>query len=98
MAKRKYRLVFCKTSPLLKTLILVTIVLSTIVLVALHASIEQSQSQYEAMRQQAAALEENNQDLVHRIDDMGSLDSVIQIAMERLNLVLPDTTIFEPGN
>lgn len=95
MAKRKYRLVFRKTSPMVKTVILATVLLCTVALVTLHASIEHSQDQYEAMRQQAAALEENNQDIVHQIDDMGSLESVIRIAMERLGLVLPDTTIFE---
>ena len=98
MAKRKYRLVFRKTSPLVKTVILIAVVLSTIALVTLHASIQQSRSQYEAMRQQAGALEESNQILIQQIDKIGTLESVIQIAMERLGLVLPDTTIFEPGN
>ena len=98
MAKRKYRVVFKKTSPLVKAVILIAILLSTIALVTLHATIEQSRSQYEAMRQHAGMLEENNQSLVQRIDEMGTLESIIQIAMERLGLVLPDTTIFETGN
>lgn len=95
MARRKYRLVFRKTSPLVKAAILAAVLLCTVALVTLHASIQQSRSQYEAMRQQAAALEENNQNMVYQIDDMGSLESVIRIAMERLGLVLPDTTIFD---
>lgn len=98
MAKRKYRVVFKKTSPLVKAVILIAIVLSTIALVTLHASIEQSRSQYEAMRQHAGMLEENNQSLVQQIDEMDTLETIIQIAMERLGLVLPDTTIFETGN
>ena len=98
MAKRKYRVVFKKTSPLVKAVILIAILLSTIALVTLHATIEQNRDQYEAMRQEAGMLEENNQSLVQRIDEMGTLESIIQIAMERLGLVLPDTTIFETGN
>lgn len=98
MAKRKYRVVFRKTSPLVKTVILAAVLLCTVALVTLHATIEQSRSQYEAMRQQAAALEENNQNIVQQIGDMGSLESVIRIAMERLGLVLPDTTLFETDN
>ena len=98
MAKRKYRVVFKKTSPLVKAVILIAILLSTIALVTLHATIEQSRDQLEAMRQEAGMLEENNQSLVQRIDEMGTLESIIQIAMERLGLVLPDTTIFETGN
>ncbi len=95
MAKRKYRVVFRKTSPLMKTLILVTVLLCTVALVTLHAVNEHNRNQYEAMRQQAAALEENNQTIVENIDDMGSLESVIRIAMEKLGLVLPDTTLFD---
>ncbi len=98
MAKRKYRVVFKKTSPLVKTVILIAVVLSTIALITLYATIEQSRSQYEAMRQHAGMLEENNQNLVQRIDEMDTLDALIQIAMERLGLVLPDTTIFETDN
>ena len=95
MAKRKYRVVFRKTSPLMKTLILVTVLLCTVALVTLHAINEQNRNQYEAMWQQAAALEEDNQSIMQQIDDMGSLESVIRIAMERLGLVLPDTTLFD---
>lgn len=98
MAKRKYRVVFKKTSPLVKTVILIAVLISTIALVTLYATIEQSHSQYEAMRQQAGMLEETNQNLVQQIGEMGTLESIIQIAMERLGLVLPDTTIFEAGN
>lgn len=95
MAKSKYRVVLRKTSPMVKTLILVTVLLCTVALVTLHAINEQNRNQYEAMRQQAAALEENNQTILQQIDDMGSLESVIRIAMERLGLVLPDTTLFD---
>lgn len=95
MAKRKYRLVLRKASPLVKTVILVAIVLSTIALVTLHATIQESREQYEQLRQEAGVLEENNESLLQRIDGLGSLESIIQIAMEKLGLVLPDTTIFE---
>lgn len=98
MAKRKYRVVFKKTSPLVKAVILIAILLSTIALVTLHATIEQSRSQYEAMRQHAGMLEESNQSLVQQIGEVDALETIIQIAMERLGLVLPDTTIFETGN
>ena len=99
MAKRKKtRVVFRKTSPMVKVLILVTVLLSTIALVAIYASIEESNRRYEAMRQEAGKLEENNQDLSQQIEEMGTLESIIRIAMERLGLVLPDTTIFGPGN
>jgi cell division protein FtsB len=98
MAKRKYRVVFKKTSPFVKAVILIAILLSTVALVTLHATIENSRQEYESMRQEAGMLEENNQGLADRIDEMGTLESIIQIAMERLGLVLPGTTIFGSGN
>lgn len=98
MAKRKYRVVFKKTSPLVKAVILIAILLSTIALVTLHATIEQSRSQYEAMREHAGMLEEKNESIMQQIDEMDTLETIIQIAMERLGLVLPGTTIFETGN
>lgn len=96
--KRKYRLVLRKSSPLLQGLMLAAVVLSTVALVALRASIENSHSQYEAMRMQAAALEAQNQELTICIDELGTQDSAIRIAMEELGLVLPDTILLTPGN
>lgn len=98
MAKKKYRVVFKKSSPLVKTFLVIAILLSTVALVMLYANIEQSRNQYEAMRQHAGMLEENNANLNQQINDFGTLDSIIQIAMERLGLVLPDTTIFDTDN
>ena len=96
--RRRFRLVFTKTSPLVKCLILITVVLSTVALVTLHATIEENRSQYEAMRQYAMTLEGDNQDLDQRIEELGSIESALRIAMEELGLVLPDTVVITPGN
>lgn len=77
-------------------MILVAIVLCTVALVTLHSNIDNARSQYEAMRLQAAALVEDNELLDIRISNFGSIESVIQIAMEELGLVLPDHIIFDP--
>lgn len=98
-AKRKgVRIVFRKASPLTKAAVLIAVVLSTVALVTIHGAINDSQDQYEAMRLQAAALEQQNEGLSQRIEDLGSVESAIQIAMEQLGLVLPDTIFFTPGN
>lgn len=96
--KKRYRVVFRRSSPVLKAIILVAIVLSTAALVVLSATKKQANDRYNAMRMQAAILQESNEALDIRIDDMGSIESIIQIAMEELGLVLPDTTIFDPVN
>ena len=51
--------------------------------------------QQEQLRQEAAALEQENQDLKDRISILGSVESVKQIANEILGLVDKDTVIFE---
>ncbi len=98
MAKRKYRIVFKKSSLGVKAVILVTILISTIALVTLHATIDQTNNNIDLLRQQAGKLEENNDSLNQQIENIGTLDSIIQLAIERLGLVPPDTTIFESGN
>ena len=96
--KKRYRLVFIRTKPVVKLLILLAVVLSTVALVALRANIEEGKSRYEAMRQYAITVEGDNQDLDQRIKELGSLESALRIAMEELGLVLPDSIIVTPGN
>lgn len=96
--KKRYRLVFVRTKPVVKLLILLAVVLSTVALVALRANIEESKSRYEAMRQYAITVEGDNQELDQRIKELGTIDSALRIAMEELGLVLPDSFVMTPGN
>ena len=92
------KLVLRKTSPVTKAAILAAAVLSVVALVALYSSIDQIQDQYDAMRDQAMALESGNTLLQERIDDLGSMESAIRIAMEELGLTFPDSVIYAPGD
>ncbi len=99
MAKKmSIKLVFGKSSPLMKVALLAAVVLFTVAMIALSASIRKAEAQYEAMRQQAAAIVAENRQLSDRILSLGSVESAIRIAMEELGLVEPDTTIIEPEN
>ena len=93
---RRIRLVYRKSPTLLKCVLLAAIVLSIAALLALRTSILDSRQEQEALRQQAAILEEENRELEDRIDDLGSVKSVEQIAEEELGLVDPDTVILNP--
>jgi cell division protein FtsL len=73
-------------------------VLSVVALVALYSSIDHLQDQYDALRQQALQLESNNGQLQQQINELGTLDSIIRIAMEELGLTFPDSVIFAPKN
>ncbi len=92
----RIRLVYRRSSPLLKGVVLAAIVLSTAALITMGAAIRNTREKTEDARRQAARLEELNQELQDRINDLGSVQSVEQIAREELGLVDPDTVIFEP--
>ncbi len=100
MAKKKlpFKLVLRKSSSLTKTAVLVALVVCVLTLVGLSIATKNAQQDYEALRQQAADLVEENQQISDRIQGLGSVESIIQIAMEELGLVEPDTVIIEPGN
>ena len=92
----RIRLVYRRSSTALKCVVLATIVLSTAALLALRATINAEQQKQEDLRHQAAVLEETIQEYQDRIDDLGSVQSVEQIAQDELGLVDPDTVILNP--
>ena len=92
----RIRLVYRRSSTLLKCVVLAAIVLSMAALLALRASIQTQKQEQEDLRHQAAILEEENRELEDRIDKLGSVQSVEQIAQDELDLVDPDTVILDP--
>lgn len=96
--KRKYRFVLRRSHPVIWACILVAVMVSAVALITLRASVDASNAQYDTLRQQAAVLQEDNADMQQRISILGSVESAIQIAMEKLGLVLPDTVVFGSGN
>lgn len=96
--KHPVKLVLRKTNPVTKAAILAAAVLSVVALVALYSAIDQVQTQYEAMRIHAMALESGKTQLETKIDDLGTLESALRIAMEELGLTFPDSAIYIPGN
>lgn len=98
MASRKRtKLVLRKTSPVTKAAIVSAAILSLVAVVALYGTIDQLQNQYDQLRNQAMSLESGNTALQERIDDLGSMESAIRIAMEELGLTFPDSVIFAPN-
>lgn len=96
MAKRPVKLVF-RSNPIIMTVVLVAAIFATVAVVTLQGSLEESRNQYEKMRQQAAELEAENEELASDIDKLGSVESAIEIAEEELGLVDPDTVVFTPA-
>lgn len=98
MAKaNRPKLVLSRTNHITKVAVISAAVLSVVALVALYGSIQRLEQQYDDLRDQAMALESGNTLLQERIDDLGSMESALRIAMEELGLTFPDSVIFAPG-
>ena len=96
MAGQKIRLVYRRSSTLVKCVVLAALVLSTLALVVLRLAIQDAKNQLEQQRDQAAALEQNNRELNQAISQLGTVQSVEDLAEKLLGLVDPDTVIFQP--
>ncbi len=98
MAKKKksFKLRFRRSSPLLKCVVLATIVLSIVAILTLRASISDSQDYWDKLRQEAAGLEQENQQLQKSIAELGTVQSIKHIASKYLDLVDPDSIFFDP--
>lgn len=94
----RIRLVYKRSSRLTKIAVCVAVLLSTAALLALRSATLDAQAKADALRDQAAQLEQENDKLEDKIDNLGSLDSVGQIAQDELGLVDPSTVIIEPEN
>ena len=94
---RHIRLVYCRSSILIKCVVLAAIVLSTAALVILRISIQTEQSHQADLQMQAAQLEQENQRLTAQIAELGTVQSVKRIANLELGLVDPDSQFFTPS-
>lgn len=91
----RIQLIARRSSPITKIVASLAIVLSITALIALHWTRRDLEKRTDAMRAEAAGLEAENADLTDRIDALGSVSSVKQIAEEELALVDPDTVVIE---
>lgn len=96
MAKRPVKLVF-RSRKIVMAIVLVAVVCATVAVVMLQTALKESKSQYDLIRQRAAALEAANDELESDIAGLGSVESSIEIAEDELGLVLPGTVIFTPA-
>lgn len=92
---RKVKVVVRRSPPLLKIVLILLIVFSMAALIALGWVRGSIQAQTDALRDEAAALEQEKSDLNEKIGDLGSVQSVKDIAEEELGLVDPNTVIID---
>ncbi len=90
------KVVLRPTPPALKIVVTVLIVFSMAALLAMGWVLKMKRDDLQAKKDEAAALEQENQDLSDKIDNIGSVDSVKDIAREELGLVDPNTIVIQP--
>ena len=94
----RFQLQYRRTSALHKVVIAAAIVLSSVTLLSLRLAQWEAEDALADLRHQAAVLEQENAELRQDIDELGTTDSVRDIAREELGLVDPDTIIIEDAH
>ena len=94
----RFQLQYRRTSSLHKVVVSAAIVLSSVTLISLRLVHSQAEEKLSGLRQQVSALEQRNEELRQDIDELGTADSIREIAREELGLVDPDTIIFEQAD
>ena len=82
----------------LKIVLILLILACAAALTALGMVRSRIQQQTQAALDQAAVLEQENEELAEKKENLGSNSSIKDIAREELGLVDPDTIIIEPNS
>ena len=93
---RSFKIVFYRSSLLTKAMVLLMVVVTLTALVLLAGRLADEKKEAEALRQQAIAMEVDNARLREKIQQLGTMEAVIQIAREELGLVAPDSIVIQP--
>ena len=93
----RIRLVYRRSSLIMKVLVLVTILVSAAALLALRSLTLGYRQQRQALQSQALQLQQENAELTEHIAELGTEDSIRRIAMEELGLMDPNAQFFNPG-
>ena len=83
-------------SNILKIILIVLILFSIVALVALRWVHSGILTQIDALKDEAAGLEYANEVLEQKTEELGSVQSIQDIAKEELGLVDPDTILIDP--
>ena len=93
---RRIRLVYRRSSNTLKIVVIAALILGTLSLLMLRGAILRMEQKTEELRQQAVILEQENEKLEKSISQLGTVQSVTELAEQLLGLVDPNTVIFSP--
>ena len=83
-------------SNILKIVLIVLILFSIVALAALRWVHDGILTQIDELKKEASGLEYANEELDQKTEELGSVQSIQDIAQEELGLVDPDTVIIDP--
>ena len=83
-------------SNILKILLILLILFSIVALIALRWVHNGILGQIDALKEEASGLEYANEVLEQKTEELGSVQSIQEIAKEELGLVDPDTILIDP--
>ena len=83
-------------SNILKIILILLILFSIVALIALRWVHNGILTQIDELKEEASGLEYANEELQQKTEDLGSIQSIQDIAKEELGLVDPDTIIIDP--
>ena len=84
------------TSNILKIILTVLILFSIVTLIALRWVHNGILTQIDDLKEEASELEHANDELEEKTQELGSVQSIEDIAQEELGLVDPDTILIDP--
>ena len=90
------RLVYRRSQTAVKVVLIVFLVLCIGALTALRLSMDKVSADTEDLRSKAAELAAENEELKEDIANLGSVQSVVDIAEDELGMVQPGTVIIQP--
>lgn len=94
---RDIKVEYSRSHPLTKVVVIVLILVSTAALITLSWSGNQLRREIAQLREEAAVLAAENAELKEKIDKLGTLEGVEDIAEDELEMVDPDTIVIDPN-
>lgn len=94
--KQPFKVVLRKSSVPVKMVVIAAIALALAALLSVHIAIHAARTQTEDLRSQAAALEQEQQQLDRYEKESGTVQEILRIAKELLGLVEPDSVVIQP--
>ena len=91
----RFQLMYHRSKPMVKIVVIVAILFSMLAVIAMTWVRGNIYDRTAKLRGEAVSLEQEIAELEDRIQKIGSVHSVKQIAEEELDLVDPDTVIFK---